>query len=296
MAQPKKFEQIILDIEDGVAILTLNRPEKMNAFTGKMMYEMIEAFDITDADDSVRAVIVTGSGDRAFCAGADLSEGAKTFDYDARADSGEAGRTQDVDIQRDGGGRVTLRIFDSLKPVIGAINGAAVGVGITMTLPMDFRLAAEGAKIGFVFTQRGLTPEACSTWFLPRAVGMQKALEWVYSGDIFLAEEGLEAGLFRSLHGKEEVLDAALTLARKLIAKSSPVSVALAKQMLWRNPTFDHPMQAHAVESRMIYRANEFWDGKDGFTAFLEKRDPVFDTDLNHVPAEFNFWPEPPLK
>ena len=178
------------------------------------------------------------------------------------------------------------------KGIAAVVTGGASGLGEGTAR----RLAAEGAKIGFVFTQRGLTPEACSTWFLPRAVGMQKALEWVYSGDIFLAEEGPEAGLFRSLHGKEEVLDAALALARKLIAKSSPVSVALAKQMLWRNPTFDHPMQAHAVESRMIYRANEFWDGKDGFTAFLEKRDPVFDTDLNHVPAEFNFWPEPPLK
>lgn len=218
-------------------------------------------------------------------------DGGHVFGYDHAE-----GEEPPVETIRDSGGEVSLAIFNCRKPVIGALNGAAVGVGITMTLPMDFRLAAEGAKIGFVFTQRGLTPEACSTWFLPRAVGMQKALEWVYSGDIFLAEEGLEAGLFRSLHGKEEVLDAALALARKLVAKSSPVSVALAKQMLWRNPTFDHPMQAHAVESRMIYRANEFWDGKDGFTAFLEKRDPVFDTDLNDVPAQFDFWPEPPLR
>ena len=252
----------------------------------------MHVFGEADRDNQVRAVVVTGAG-RAFCAGMEMQpeDGGHVFGYDDAE-----GEEPPVETIRDSGGEVSLAIFNCRKPVIGALNGAAVGVGITMTLPMDFRLAAEGAKIGFVFTQRGLTPEACSTWFLPRAVGMQKALEWVYSGDIFLAEEGLEAGLFRSLHGKEEVLDAALTLARKLIAKSSPVSVALAKQMLWRNPTFDHPMQAHAVESRMIYRANEFWDGKDGFTAFLEKRDPVFDTDLNHVPAEFNFWPEPPLK
>jgi enoyl-CoA hydratase/carnithine racemase len=264
----------------------------MNAFTLRMKDELVHVFGEADRDNQVRAVVVTGAG-RAFCAGMEMQpeDGGHVFGYDHAE-----GEEPPVDTIRDSGGEVSLAIFNCRKPVIGALNGAAVGVGITMTLPMDFRLAAEGAKIGFVFTQRGLTPEACSTWFLPRAVGMQKALEWVYSGDIFLAEEGLEAGLFRSLHGKEEVLDAALALARKLIAKSSPVSVALAKQMLWRNPTFDHPMQAHAVESRMIYRANEFWDGKDGFTAFLEKRDPVFDTDLNDVPAQFDFWPEPPLR
>ena len=286
------YQHIRADLADHILTLTLNRPDRLNAFTLRMKDELVHAFGEADRDNAVRAVIVTGAG-RAFCAGMEMQpeDGGHVFGYDDAE-----GETPPLDTIRDSGGEVSLAIYNCRKPVIGALNGAAVGVGITMTLPMDFRLAAEGAKIGFVFSQRGLTPEACSTWFLPRAVGMQKALEWVYSGDIFLAEEGLEAGLFRSLHGKEEVLDAALALARKLIAKSSPVSVALAKQMLWRNPTFDHPMQAHAVESRMIYRANEFWDGKDGFTAFLEKRDPVFDTDLNHVPAEFNFWPEPPLK
>ena len=234
-----EYQHIRTELADNILTVTLNRPDRMNAFTLRMKDELVHVFGEADRDNQVRAVVVTGAG-RAFCAGMEMQpeDGGHVFGYDH----------------------------------------------------------AEGAKIGFVFTQRGLTPEACSTWFLPRAVGMQKALEWVYSGDIFLAEEGLEAGLFRSLHGKEEVLDAALALARKLIAKSSPVSVALAKQMLWRNPTFDHPMQAHAVESRMIYRANEFWDGKDGFTAFLEKRDPVFDTDLNDVPAQFDFWPEPPLR
>lgn len=287
-----EYQHIRTELADNILTVTLNRPDRMNAFTLRMKDELVHVFGEADRDNQVRAVVVTGAG-RAFCAGMEMQpeDGGHVFGYDDAE-----GEEPPVETIRDSGGEVSLAIFNCRKPVIGALNGAAVGVGITMTLPMDFRLAAEGAKIGFVFSQRGLTPEACSTWFLPRAVGMQKALEWVYSGDIFLAEEGLEAGLFRSLHGKEEVLDAALTLARKLIAKSSPVSVALAKQMLWRNPTFDHPMQAHAVESRMIYRANEFWDGKDGFTAFLEKRDPVFDTDLNHVPAEFNFWPEPPLK
>ena len=287
-----EYQHIRTELADNILTVTLNRPDRMNAFTLRMKDELVHVFGEADRDNQVRAVVVTGAG-RAFCAGMEMQpeDGGHVFGYDDAE-----GEEPPVDTIRDSGGEVSLAIFNCRKPVIGALNGAAVGVGITMTLPMDFRLAAEGAKIGFVFSQRGLTPEACSTWFLPRAVGMQKALEWVYSGDIFLAEEGLEAGLFRSLHGKEEVLDAALALARKLIAKSSPVSVALAKQMLWRNPTFDHPMQAHAVESRMIYRANEFWDGKDGFTAFLEKRDPVFDTDLNDLPRDFGFWPEPPLK
>lgn len=287
-----EYQHIRTELADNILTVTLNRPDRMNAFTLRMKDELVHVFGEADRDNQVRAVVVTGAG-RAFCAGMEMQpeDGGHVFGYDHAE-----GEEPPVDTIRDSGGEVSLAIFNCRKPVIGALNGAAVGVGITMTLPMDFRLAAEGAKIGFVFTQRGLTPEACSTWFLPRAVGMQKALEWVYSGDIFLAEEGVEAGLFRSLHGKEEVLDAALALARKLVAKSSPVSVALAKQMLWRNPTFDHPMQAHAVESRMIYRANEFWDGKDGFTAFLEKRDPVFDTDLNDVPAQFDFWPEPPLR
>lgn len=287
-----EYQHIRTELADNILTVTLNRPDRMNAFTLRMKDELVHVFGEADLDNQVRAVVVTGAG-RAFCAGMEMQpeDGGHVFGYDHAE-----GEEPPVDTIRDSGGEVSLAIFNCRKPVIGALNGAAVGVGITMTLPMDFRLAAEGAKIGLVFSQRGLTPEACSTWFLPRAVGMQKALEWVYAGDIFLAEEGLEAGLFRSLHGKEEVLDAALALARKLIAKSSPVSVALAKQMLWRNPTFDHPMQAHAVESRMIYRANEFWDGKDGFTAFLEKRDPVFDTDLNDVPAQFDFWPEPPLR
>jgi len=234
MAEMKSFEQIKLEKEGPIAILTLNRPEKMNAFTGKMMYEMIEAFDLTDADDEVRAVIVTGSGERAFCAGADLSEGAKTFDYDARAESGEAGRVADIDRQRDGGGRVTLRIFNSLKPVIGAINGAAVGIGITMTLPMDIRIASDNAKIGFVFNRRGINPEAASSWFLPRLVGISQALEWCYSGKVFKAEEAHRGGLVRSIHSQAELLDVAKGIALEMAENTAAVSTTLTRQMMWR--------------------------------------------------------------
>lgn len=287
-----EYQHIRVERAAPLLTITLNRPDRLNAFTLRMKDELVHAFGEADRDNEVRAVIVTGAG-RAFCAGMEMQpeDGGHVFGYDDAE-----GETPPLDTIRDSGGEVSLAIFNCRKPVIGALNGAAVGVGITMTLPMDFRLAAHGAKIGFVFSQRGLTPEACSSWFLPRLVPMHKALEWVYSGDIFLAEEGLEAGLFRSLHDKDSVLDAARELAHKLVAKSSPVSVALAKQMLWRNPVFDHPMRAHAVETRLIYRSNEFWDGKDGFPAFLEKRDPVFDTDLNDLPRDFGFWPEPPLK
>ncbi|MDX1804291.1 MAG: crotonase/enoyl-CoA hydratase family protein [Alcanivorax sp.] len=286
------YQHIRADLADQILTLTLNRPDRLNAFTLRMKDELVHAFGEADANDEVRAVIVTGAG-RAFCAGMEMQpeDGGHVFGYD-QAD----GQAPPLEQIRDSGGEVSLAIYQCRKPVIAAINGAAVGVGITMTLGMDIRLVAENSKIGFVFTQRGLTPEACSSWFLPRVVGMQQAMEWVLSGDIFLAEEGQQAGLFRSVHAKDEVLAAAQALARKLIAKSSPVAVALAKQMLWRNPNFDHPMQAHAVESRMIYRSNEFWDGRDGFTAFLEKRDPVFDTPLAEVPRQFDFWPEPPLK
>lgn len=287
-----EYQHIRTDLAEQILTITLNRPERLNAFTLRMKDELVHAFGEASRNNDVRAVVVTGAG-RAFCAGMEMQpeDGGNLFGYDN-------GGNQEplVDTIRDSGGEVSLAIFNCRKPVIGALNGAAVGVGITMTLPMDFRLVAEGAKIGFVFSQRGITPEACSTWFLPRLVGMSQALEWVYSGDIFLAEEGEKAGLFRSVHAKDTVLEAAYELARKLIRKSSPVSVALARAMLWRNPNFEHPLQAHAVESRMIYRSSEFWDGKDGFQAFLEKRDPVFDTDLNEVPASFDFWPEPPLK
>ncbi len=287
-----EYQHIRTDLDDQILTITLNRPDRLNAFTLRMKDELVHAFDQASRDNAVRVVVVTGAG-RAFCAGMEMEpeDGGNLFGYD-HAENQEP----PIETIRDSGGEVSLAIFRCRKPVIGALNGAAVGVGITMTLPMDFRLAVEGAKIGFVFSKRGITPEACSTWFLPRVVGMQQALEWVYSGDIFKAEEGRQAGLFRSVHSQDELLPAAYELARKLKNKTSPVAQALAKQLLWRNATFDHPMLAHAVESRIIYRSSEFWDGRDGFKAFLEKRDPVFATDLNELPEQFDFWPEPPLR
>ena len=287
-----KFESLIYETDGSIAAITLNRPDRLNAFTLRMKDEVVHALAEADRNDDIRAVIVTGAG-KVFCAGMEMQpeDGGHLFGYDDAE-----GMDPPLETIRDSGGELSLAIYNCRKPVIAAINGAAVGVGITMTLPMDIRLVAANSKIGFVFTQRGITPEACSSWFLPRVVGIQKALEWVISGDIFMAEEGEKAGLFHSVHDKGEVLDVARCIARKLIAKSSPVAVALAKQMLWRNPNFSHPAEAHVVESKMIYWSNEFWDGKDGFTAFLEKRDPVFDTDLNDVPPQFDFWPEPPLR
>jgi enoyl-CoA hydratase/carnithine racemase len=297
MAQPKTFEQITLDINDGVAVLTLNRPEKMNAFTGKMMHEMIEAFDITDADDAVRAVIVTGAGERAFCAGADLSEGAKTFDYDKRAESGEAGRAEKTDIQRDGGGRVTLRMFDSLKPIIGAINGAAVGIGVTMQLPMDIRIASDNARFGFVFNRRGINPEAASSWFLPRLVGISKALEWCYSGRVFPAQEALDGGLVRSIHPQAELMDVAMEMAKEIADNTAAVSTSLTRQMMWRMLGADHPMDAHIVDSAAIYSRGKTVDAKEGVMSFLEKRKPEYPVKVSDgMPNFFPWWEDPEFK
>ena len=297
MAMPKEFKEIILDIEDGIATLTLHRPEKMNAFTGTMMHELIEAFDITDADDSVRAVIVTGSGDRAFCAGADLSAGAETFDYDERAKSGEEGRTENTDIQRDGGGRVTLRIFDSLKPVIGAINGAAVGIGVTMQLPMDIRIAADTARFGFVFNRRGINPEAASSWFLPRLVGISQALEWCYSGRVFPAQEAMEGGLVRSIHPQTELMDVARGIAREIADNTAAVSTTLTRQMMWRMLGASHPMEAHIVDSAAIYSRGKTPDAKEGVMSFLEKRKPVYPVKVSDgMPNFFPWWEEPEFK
>ena len=286
------YQDIKTDLAEQILTITLNRPDRLNAFTLRMKDEVVHALAEADSNDDIRAVIVTGAG-KVFCAGMEMQpeDGGHLFGYDDAE-----GMDPPLETIRDSGGELSLAIYNCRKPVIAAINGAAVGVGITMTLPMDIRLVAANSKIGFVFTQRGITPEACSSWFLPRVVGIQKALEWVISGDIFMAEEGEKAGLFHSVHDKGEVLDVARCIARKLIAKSSPVAVALAKQMLWRNPNFSHPAEAHVVESKMIYWSNEFWDGKDGFTAFLEKRDPRFETSLADVPKQFDFWSEPPIK
>jgi enoyl-CoA hydratase/carnithine racemase len=243
--------------------------------------ELRDAFDRADADDDVRAVVVTGRG-RGFCAGADLESGGATFDY---------GTEPDGRVRRDGGGLVTLRIFESLKPVIAAINGPAVGVGITMTLPMDIRLASTEARMGFVFARRGLVPEACSSWFLPRLVGISRAAEWVYSGRVFPAAEALEAGLVRSVHPPGELLAAARALALEMAEHSSAVSVAVSRQLLWRMLGADHPMEAHKIDSRAIQALGRSGDAREGVRSFLEKRPPAFggrvSTDL---PYFFPWW------
>lgn len=292
-----EFTHISLDLpgpdDHGVATVTLNRPDKLNAFTNVMVRELIAAFDITDADDAVRSVIVTGAG-RAFCAGADVSGGADTFNADAQPDRVASDNT--TRVPRDGGGRVTTRIFESIKPVIAAINGPAVGVGITMTLPMDIRLATPDAKIGFVFAKRGIVPEAASTWFLPRIVGISKALEWCYSGRIFPGTEALEAGLVQSIHEPNDLLSAARAIAASFAEGTSAVSVATTRQMLWRMLGADHPMEAHKVDSRMIDELGKGVDVAEGVMSFLEKRPPEFpgkpSTDL---PPSIPWWEERPF-
>jgi enoyl-CoA hydratase/carnithine racemase len=257
------FEQIRYEVADGVLTITLNRPDRLNAFTETMMNELIAAFDASDADDDVRAVVVTGEG-RGFCAGADLAGGGETFNWKERAAEG--------DVPRDGGGRVVLRIFDSLKPVIAAINGPAVGVGITMTLPMDIRMAGDGAKIGFVFARRGIVPEAASSWFLPRLVGISQAMEWVATGRVFDAGEAQRGGLVRSVHRQDELLAAANELAREIAENTAPVSVALARRLMWRGLGADHPMRAHQADSRAMFSRGQSADAVEGVTSFLEKR------------------------
>ncbi len=260
------FENIGYEVAEGVLTITLNRPDRLNAFTAAMGAELIEAFERADRDDEVRAIIVTGAG-RGFCAGMDLGEGGATFDYGERPEG---------EIPRDGGGQVVLRIFELTKPVIAAINGPAVGVGITMTLPMDIRLAAEGARIGFVFTRRGIVPEACSSWFLPRIVGISQAMEWVASGRVFTAQEALTGGLVRSVHPEGELLDVARELAREIAQNTAPVSVALARQLLWSGLGAAHPMEAHRADSRAMFARGRSADAREGITSFLEKRPPQF--------------------
>lgn len=294
------FETLIYEVENSVATITLNRPDNLNAFTSKMCLELISVFDITDADDDVRAVIITGAG-RAFCAGADLSAGDSTFDYDNQntdSTSGDTTAAHKVNgIHRDGGGLVTLRIYNSLKPVIGAINGAAVGVGATMLLPMDIRLASDKARFGFVFARRGITPEAASSWFLPRVVGMQTALEWCFTGRVFDAAEAHERGLVRSLHAPEALLDAAQAIAREIADNAAPVSVAMTRQMLWRLSATEHPMMAHRVDSRTIQSRGQADDVREGVNSFLEKRHPVYPNRVSEdMPEFFPWWDEPEFK
>ena len=276
-------ETIRIDIEDRVATILLNRPDKLNAFNSQMMLDMIAAFDETDAADDVGAVIVTGAG-RGFCAGADLSAGATTFDATARAGRNLPGQLEGNERIRDGGGRLTLRIFESLKPVIAAVNGPAVGIGATMQLAMDIRMASTAARFGFVFARRGLVPEAASSWFLTRAVGVSTALEWCYSGRVFPASEAKERGLVRSIHEPDELLLAANVLAREIVDNASSVSVAMTRQMLWRMLGADDPMEAHKIDSRMINQLGAAADAREGVSSFLEKRHPQFP---GKVPGDF---------
>ena len=291
------FEQINYAVADGVATITLDRPDKLNAFTARMLDELLDAFDRVDADDEVRAVIVTGAG-RAFCAGADLSSGAGTFDYaDAGADSpvGADGELRyGVERARDGGGRLTLRTFECLKPVIAAINGAAVGIGATMTLPMDIRVASEAARFGFVFARRGIVPEAASSYFLPRVVGIGQALEWCYSGRVFDAAEAKAGGLVRDVVPAGELLARAGTIAREIADNTAPVSVALTRQMMWRGLGYRHPMEAHRVDSRAILSRGRSGDAREGVTSFLEKRAPAYPDRVSaDMPDFYPWWEEP---
>jgi len=261
------YEQIITEISDGVLTITLNRPDRLNAWTPTMGHELISAVDDADRDDDVRAVIVTGAG-RGFCAGADLGGGAGTFDWRERESAGP--------VPRDGGGQFTLRVFECTKPMIAAINGPAVGVGVTMTLPMDLRLAADDARFGFVFARRGIVPEACSSWFLPRLVGISRAMEWVATGRVFDAPEALAGGLVRSLHPGDELLGAARAIAREIAENAAPVSVALARRMMWRMLGAEHPMLAHRADSRGMFSRGQSADAAEGIAAFLEKRPAQF--------------------
>jgi enoyl-CoA hydratase/carnithine racemase len=283
------FETIRLDIEDGIATITLNRPDKMNSMTYGMGLELIEAFDRTDADDGVKAVIVTGAGERAFCAGADIGGGSGSFDYANRKDMAE--RPMVNGIYPDTGGRVALRIYDSLKPVIGAVNGVAAGFGATILCPMDVRIAADSARFGYVFVRRGLVPETCASWFLPRIVGISTALDWCYSGRIVPADEALRKNLVTALHPQERLLEEARAIARSYIENSAPVSVALTRQMLWKMLGADHPMAAHRVDSRGITARGKSADVKEGIASFQEKRAPVFpDRVSTDMPEFFPWW------
>jgi enoyl-CoA hydratase/carnithine racemase len=294
MATPT-FETIKLEVEDGVATLTLNRPDKLNAFNTQMMLDMIAAFDFTDAEDDVKVVIVTGAG-RGFCAGADLSAGAQTFDYSARGGADQAARTKEG-VQRDGGGLLTLRIYDSLKPVIAAVNGPAVGVGVTMQLAMDIRMASTEARFGLVFARRGLNPEAASSWFLPKLVGVQTALEWCYTGRVFPAQEAFDKGLVRSLHAPDDLLPAARALAREIADNTAPVSIALTRQLIWRNAGAAHPMDAHMADSRGIEIRGKMGDAKEGVVSFLEKRPANYpDKVSSDMPDIWDHWTRPTFR
>ena len=283
------FNTLTFDFRDGIAVATFSRPDKMNTFTHQMMHDLLRLFDLTDADDAIRAVILTGSG-RAFCAGADLGGGGDTF---SRKSTDADNEIIVNGIRRDGGGRVSLRIFRSLKPMIAAVNGAAVGVGATMQLPMDFRMASTAARFGFVFARRGITPEACSSWFLPRLVGVPTALDWVYSGRVFDAAEAKEKGLVQSLHAPDDLLPAAIALAHKVTDASAPVSVAVSRRMIWSMMGASHPMDAHMLDSRSLQVRGKSDDVKEGIGAFLDKREAHYpDQVSSDLPDIFAAEPE----
>ena len=279
------YSTILYEVEENILTITLDRPEALNAFNNNMLEELLDACDRADADDNVKAIIVTGAG-RAFCAGADLSSGGKTFNSDARNDR-ESG------INPDGGGRLTLRLYELNKPIIAAINGPAVGVGVTMTLAMDIRLASTQAKFGFVFARRGIVPEACSSYFLPRAVGISKALEWCYSGKVFPAQEAVDGGLLRSLHQPEDLLTEARAIAAEIRDNTAPVSVAMVRHMMWKMLGADHPMEAHKIDSRGVYYRGRSADAKEGVESFLEKRDANYPCKVSgDMPEFFPWWEE----
>jgi len=281
------YETIRYDVADRILTLTLHRPDRMNAFTGVMADELIAAFDRADADDSIKVVIVTGEG-RAFCAGADLERGGETWGKHSDYIAAQAATDRYVG---DGGGRVTRRIYDFSKPVIAAINGPAVGVGLTMTLAMDIRIAVTNAKLGFVFAGRGIVPEACSTWFLPRIVGISKALEWCFSARVFRSEEALEAGLLRSVHAHDDLLPAARALAKEFIDNASAVSIALIRQMMWRMLSAPHPIDAHELDTVALAQLGKSADAKEGITAFLQKRPAQFtDRVSKDMPPFYPWW------
>jgi enoyl-CoA hydratase/carnithine racemase len=277
------YADIRYEVDDRIATVTLHRPDRLNAFTRAMRDELIDAFSRADADDGVRAVVVTGAG-RAFCAGADLSAGAATFDYAQREGLTEA-------THRDGGGQVTLRLFDMTKPVIAAVNGPAVGIGATMQLAMDVRIASSEARFGFVFTRRGIVPEACSSWFLPRLVGIGQALEWTLTGRVFGADEALAGGLVQRVVPPEALLPAAMALAREIADHTAPVAVALARQMMWRMLGADHPMEAHRIDSRGIFHLGRSPDVAEGIAAFKDKRAPRFPMRVSRdMPPFYPWW------
>jgi len=288
------YQTLKYDIDDGLLLLTLNRPDQLNAFTVQMADELVAAYERASLDDAVRVIVVTGAG-KAFCAGMDLSTGGNVFGLD----ESQAPTLQDVRERledraihrgvRDTGGRVALAMFACRKPIVGAINGAAVGIGATMTLPMDFRFASEKARIGFVFGRLGITPEACSTWFLPRIVGLEQALKWMYSAEIFDAAEALDKKLVRAVCAPEQLLGEACAFARTLISERSPVSVALIRQMMYRNSAVPSPLEAHRIESLAMFYSS-IGDGKEGVQAFLDKRPPGFSARASEMPPFFAPW------